>query len=424
MGFLNVLVKDILGTPAILVGLFALAGLLLQKTEITKTITGTLKTVMGFIILAAGATIVSTPLGNFSEMFGHAFHLRGIVPNTDVMSVLAQSKFGTLTAIIMVGAMLFNIFLARFTKLKYIFLTGHLIMYMAAMLAFILAENKVGFWLSVIIGLVIEGLWMIISPAILQKYTRQITGNDELALGHFGSLVYLLSAWIGKLVGKKDENRVTTEDIRVPKQLGFLRDSSVAIMLTMTVFFLITAFFAGKPWIETKLSSGQNFIVFSFLQAVTFAAGVFVILAGVRMIIAEIVPAFKGIADKVVPGARAALDCPTVFPFAPNAVIIGFLSAFFGGLCAIPLTPMFGLSVIAPGLVPIFFCGGTAGVYGNKTGGLRGAIIGPFIVGIVMSFLPAIFLIFTGQLGYATTWGDADFNVIGIILSWILGLFH
>lgn len=79
------------------------------------------------------------------------------------------------------------------------------------------------------------------------------------------------------------------------------------------------------------------------------------------MVIAEIVPAFKGIADKLVKDAKPALDCPTVFPFAPNAVIVGFLASFVAGLVSMFLCPLFGLSVIVPGLVPHFFCGATAG---------------------------------------------------------------
>lgn len=81
-----------------------------------------------------------------------------------------------------------------------------------------------------------------------------------------------------------------------------------------------------------ELSGGKNWFMFSIMQSITFAAGVYIILQGVRMVIAEIVPAFKGISDKLVPNARPALDCPVVFPYAPNAVLVGFLSSFAAGL--------------------------------------------------------------------------------------------
>ncbi|MCZ7538300.1 MAG: hypothetical protein M5T61_21775 [Acidimicrobiia bacterium] len=49
-----------------------------------------------------------------------------------------------------------------------------------------------------------------------------------------------------------------------------------------------------------------------------------VILLGVRTILGEIVPAFAGIAERVILGAVPALDCPISFPYAPNAVLVGF----------------------------------------------------------------------------------------------------
>ncbi len=49
----------------------------------------------------------------------------------------------------------------------------------------------------VAIGAVILGAMMVISPAILQPFTRKITNTDDLALGHFGSIGYLLSALVG-----------------------------------------------------------------------------------------------------------------------------------------------------------------------------------------------------------------------------------
>ncbi|WP_261641307.1 PTS ascorbate transporter subunit IIC [Erwinia mallotivora] len=419
---LQFIIYDVLGTPAILVGLFSLIGLLLQKKRVSDVISGTLKTIMGFVILTAGAGIIATTLTVFSQLFEHSFHIQGVVPNTDAMAALAQKNYGTATAMIMVLGMLVNIVLARLTPLKYIFLTGHHTLYMAAMLAVILSVGGLSTFWVVAVGAVVLGAMMVISPAILQPFTRKITNSDDLALGHFGSTGYLLSALIGKVTGKGSPS---VEEVKVPACLNFLRDSSVAIALTMMVLFLVLVCAAGKSFVEGTLSAGQNYIIFAIIQSLTFAAGVYIILAGVRMVIAEIVPAFKGIADKLVKDAKPALDCPTVFPFAPNAVIVGFLASFAAGLVSMFLCPLFGLSVIVPGLVPHFFCGATAGVYGNITGGRRGAVTGAFAHGLLISFLPAILLPMMGDMGLAsTTFGDADFGVAGIILSHVIAFFH
>lgn len=262
---------------------------------------------------------------------------------------------------------------------------------------------------------------MVISPAILQPFTRKITNTDDLALGHFGSIGYLLSALVGKIIGKGSPS---IEEIKVPKSLNFLRDSSVAISLTMMILFLVLVLVAGKSFVEETLSAGQNFIIFAIIQSLTFAAGVYIILAGVRMVIAEIVPAFKGIADKLVKDAKPALDCPTVFPFAPNAVIVGFLASFVAGLVSMFLCPLFGRRH-RPGHGSPLFCGATAGVYGNITGGRRGAVVGAFAHGLLISFLPAILLPMMGDMGLgSTTFGDADFGVVGIVLGHIIAMFN
>lgn len=418
---LNVIMKDILGTPSILVGLFALVGLLLQRKPIAEIVSGTLKTIMGFIILGSGATVLVGALNIFSQMFNHAFHVAGVIPNNEAIVAAAQGKFGTATALIMVLGMIVNILLARFTRFKYIFLTGHHTLFMACLIAVTLSVGGVKGVPLIIIGSLLLGLCMVIFPAILQPYVRQITGCDDFAVGHFGTLGYFVSAKVGKWFGNKEK---TTEEIKVPKSLGFLRDTSVAVSLTMALFFVIVALFAGQGFIESKLSGGSNFIVFSLMQAITFAAGVYIILAGVRMLISEIVPAFKGIAEKLAPDTKPALDCPTVFPFAPNAVIIGFLGSFLAGLLSMFILPVLGLSVIVPGLVPHFFTGATAGVFGNATGGRRGAMFGSFANGLLISFIPAILLIFLGNIGFeGATFGDSDFGVVGILILSVLKLF-
>lgn len=419
---LNVIMNDILGSPAILIGLFAFVGLLIQKKDISDVTAGTLKTIMGFIILGGGAGIIVKSLDVFGKMFDFAFGIQGVIPNNEAVVALAQKTLGSQTAMIMLFGMIVNILIAKFTKFKYIFLTGHHTLFMACLISATLSVLGLNPVLLIVIGSVILGFCMVFFPALLQKTTEEITGTDDFALGHFGSTGYWISAKVGKLIGNKENS---TEDIKVSKKLSFLRDTSVSISLTMTVLYFIVAIIAGREFIETNLSGGSNFLTFSFLQAIEFSAGVYIVLAGVRMLIAEIVPAFKGIADKIVPNAKPALDCPSIFPFAPNAVIIGFLSSFTGGLISIFLLPLFGLNIIVPGLIPHFFCGATAGVYGNATGGKRGAIVGAFIHGLIISFLPALLLPVLGFLGFqGTTFGDSDFAVIGILIGKIGALFN
>lgn len=210
-----------------------------------------------------------------------------------------------------------------------------------------------------------------------------------------------------------------------------MRDNTVAISITMMVLFLIvTGIAATKPGftdLETNYVSGgySNWITYALVTGMNFAGGIYIILSGVRMILAEIVPAFKGIADKLVPNAKPAIDCPVVFPYAPNAVLIGFIVSFVGGIVGMFI--LFGINaaiataalpLILPGVVPHFFCGATSGVFANAEGGLKGCIIGSFCHGLLITFLPVITMPVLGAMKFAsTTFSDADFCGVGIILG-------
>ncbi|WP_281061783.1 PTS transporter subunit IIC, partial [Clostridioides difficile] len=66
---------------------------------------------------------------------------------------------------------------------------------------------------------------------------------------------------------------------------------------------------------------------YAIKQGLSFGAGLIIMLHGVRMLINQIMPAFQGISEKVVPNALPAFDCPILFNYKPNAVLIGFLVA-------------------------------------------------------------------------------------------------
>lgn len=437
-------IVNILSTPSILVGLMSMIGLILQKKPIEQVIKGTCKTIVGFIVLTAGASFLqSGSLNAFGELFNFAFNMKGVVPNNEAVVSLGLKEFANATAYIMCLGMIANIILARFSRMNYIFLTGHHTLYMSCLIAVLLSVGGLKGWQLWVAGGMLLGLIMVVSPALLQPTMRKITKSDGIALGHFGGFGYFVSAQVGKLFKGKSKS---TEEVNFPKRISFLRDTTVAIGLTMVIFFLIVTGIAVSKGILTKnpadfpnlggllnvdSETHVNWAVWAITTGLAFAAGVYIILSGVRLIVGEIVPAFKGIATKLVPNAKPALDCPTVFPYAPNAVLIGFLVSFTAGVVGLfilsainqYITPV---AVILPGVIPHFFCGATAGVFGNAEGGLKGCIVGSFIQGLLITFLPAICMPVMGALNFANcTFSDADFSVVGILLGnlaqWVKG---
>ncbi|WGE58934.1 PTS ascorbate transporter subunit IIC [Actinobacillus equuli] len=414
-------ILDILKVPSVLVGLIALVGLVARKKALPDIIKGTVKTILGFLVLSGGATVLLSSLTPLGGMFEHAFNVQGIIPNNEAIVSMAIEKYGTATALIMAFGMVANIIVARFTRLKFIFLTGHHTFYMACMIGVILTVAGFEGVQLVFVGALTLGLIMAFFPAIAHRYMRQVTGSNDVGFGHFGTLGYVLAGAIGQVVGKGSKS---TEEMDLPKNLSFLRDSSISISLTMMVIYYVLAIASGSEYVST-LSGGQHYLVYATIQAITFAAGVYVILQGVRLILAEIVPAFTGFSEKLVPDAKPALDCPIVFPYAPNAVLIGFLASFAGGVISLAVLGQLNWVLILPGVVPHFFCGATAGVFGNATGGRRGAIIGAFAHGVLITFLPVFLLPVLGSLGFAnTTFSDADFGGVGIVLGYMAQLFN
>ena len=418
-------ILDILSVPAVLIGLVSFIGLVAQKKSLSDTLKGSIKTVMGVLILGGGAGLAVGALGHFGNMFQYGFGINGVVPHNEAIVGMALEEYGTQTALIMAFGMVANVLIARFTPLKFIFLTGHHTLYMACMIGIILTVGGFQGTSMVAIGAILLGFIMAFFPAIAHPTMKKITGSDDVGFGHFGTIGYVFAAWVGKLVGNKEHS---TEEINFPQGLTFLRDSSIAISLVMLVLFLIVALACGPAYVEKELSGGQSFLVFAIIQAITFAGGVYVILAGVRLILAEIVPAFTGIATSLVPNAKPAIDCPVVYPYAPNAVLIGFLSSFVGGVIGMGIllamdSPVNPLPIILPSVVPHFFCGATAGVFANATGGLRGCVLGAMAHGLLITFLPVFLMPVLGGLGFAnTTFSDADFCVVGAILGNIINL--
>src|SRR5690606_28867554 len=124
MSLLQVISNDILTQPALLLGLMSLIGLLALRQSANRVMLGTLKPILGFLMLGAGADFIVANLDPLGRMIETGFNLNGVIPNNEAIVAVAQTVLGKETMFIMMVGFIANILVARFTKYKYIFLTG------------------------------------------------------------------------------------------------------------------------------------------------------------------------------------------------------------------------------------------------------------------------------------------------------------
>ena len=83
-----------------------------------------------------------------------------------------------------------------------------------------------------------------------------------------------------------------TEDIKFPKQIEFLREITITSSLVMFIVYMIVGLLIGGDQVD-KFFGDKSLVTFSLLQGVLFGAGLTILLQGVRMMLSEIIPAFK-----------------------------------------------------------------------------------------------------------------------------------
>lgn len=413
---------------ALIVGIVAFIGLKLQKKSLNEIISGTTKTILGFMIFNIGSAALSGVVNNFATLFNAGFGIDGVTTQVEVATSLALNTYGTEVALVFVLGFISNLLFAKFTPFKAIFLTGQHFLYFACVLALVFLSLGYSSTVVVLAGGVILGFCGAALPTLAQPYMRKITGSDDIAIGHFNTIGYAFSGWVGKFFAKPTEKQ-SKREVRMPKFFELFRDFVFSVALFMVILFyvaVIACSLNGKIDLVKEMAKNDIWFIYPLLQGLQFAAGMSVLIYGVRQFIAEITAAFVAISEKYIPHSKPAVDCPAIFPYAPNAVIIGFVGALLGGLLGMVLMVVFKSPVIMiPAAGICFFSGGTCGVFGHAYGGWKGAFVGSFLVGVALVALPLILYPAFSELGIASaSFPNVDYNIIGALLHKILSVFR
>jgi PTS system ascorbate-specific IIC component len=420
MNFFMYLINYIFNQAVFVIGIVIIIGTVVQKKSWNKIVSSTFKGMIGFLMITTGAQSLGMALLPLQPMLAKIFHFRITAPDIANAQMHSMVGIGTEMALIFTFGFAMNILLARFTRFKYVHLSAHVSFFYAGLITALL---KFGTHLPTIplvtVGSILLGCYMTFTCAYIAPLMKNVKGGEGFTLAHSSSIGILISALVGKIVGRGSKD---LEELKLPKSLNFLRDMTTALTFVMTIMFLTIALIAGPNWVMAHASNGRDIISFSLMNGLQFGLWITVIITGVRMMLSEIIPAFHGVAEKVIPNATPGLDIPLLFPYYPTSVIVGFIMSLTSGLIGMSILGFIHYPVVVfPALIPTFFTGAITAIFGNSTGGRRGAIIGSLLNGFILIFGQALLLPMIGT--YAPVMrilSETDYCFYGPLLGAVL----
>jgi PTS system ascorbate-specific IIC component len=423
---IETITANLFSQVAILIGIIALIGLVLQRKPVEEVVAGSLRATIGVVILNIGVDIFVGGLVSFQAIVSDAMGLEPPAATSSLADFTAGA--GSVVPLIIAGGFVVHLVIVRiFPAAKFVYLTGHLMYWMAVVIAasLVAAFGDVDRWVLAGAGALIIACYWSLQPLWTEPLMKKVMGDDEVGLAHTTSTLAVAAGYGAKALRLGDPVRHDSEHLRLPKALSFFKDINVSTAFVIGVIMLIAIGFASPETVETQMAGATVAPwVWGLLQALRFAAGIAILLFGVRMFLAEIVPAFRGLSEKALPGAKPALDIPVTFTRAPTAVMLGFLASTVVFLILMGVFAVAGWFVLVPPMIMLFFGGGAGGVFGNAVAGWRGALFGGVLNGILLAFGQWIsWGLYSGTAPELATLADPDWFAVGWIIIGLGNLF-
>ncbi len=426
---------NILQQPAWMIGLIVLLGYILLKKPWYDVLGGTIKAVVGYMILAVGSGGLVSNFRPVLVGLKERFNLDEMVIDPyfgqNAVTAGVEEVFGksfSQVMMLLLIAFIVNIILVRLrklTKLRSLFTTGHVQVQQASTAYWLilfalpaLASNNTAL---LIVMAIVLGLYWAVGSNLTIEPTQELTDGAGFCLGHQQIMGVALFSWIaGKMhesdekKGKKASRRI--EDIELPGFMSIFNENMVCTALLMTVFFGAILLILGRDYLIEAGFLGENasFLFYILTLCLNFAVYLAILQLGVRTFVTELTQSFQGIANKLLPGSVPAVDCAVTYGFgSPNAVPIGFLCGAVGQFLAIGVLILLKSPVLViAGFVPVFFDNATIAVYANNKGGMKAAMILPFISGLCQVFGSALIAGWVGMAAYGGYLGMWDWAVV------------
>lgn len=428
-----------------MIGFLTLLGYILMGKKWYDCLAGTLKAIIGMLILNAGSSGLTSTFRPILAGLKDRFNLDAVVIDpyygqnavTDGVEEVFGKSFASAMTLLLI-AFLVNILLVRFnkiTKCRTLFTTGHVQVQQASTAFWLilfalpaLQGDGMDVPMLVIMSLVLGAYWAVGSNLTV-KPMQELTDGAGFAIAHQQMFGIRLGYWaadkfFGTNGGKRKKEIKKVGEMELPGFFSIFNENMVCTAILMTAFFGVIMAVIGKDFFVAakSLEETDNFVMYCLTTSLNFAVYLAILQLGVRTFVTELTASFQGIADKLLPSSIPGVDCAVCYGFGDaNAVTFGFLAGLVGQLIAIIALIVCGSpTIIICGFVPVFFDNATIGLVANEKGGLKACLIIPFISGLIQVFGSALIAGWVGLSAYGGYLGMFDWATVWPLFTVIM----
>lgn len=435
--------NNILKNAPHMIGFIVLLGYLLKGEKWYTTLGGTLKAIIGMLILNVGSSGLVSNFRPILVGLKDRFNLNATVIDpyfgqnavTDGVMEVFGKAFDSVMILLLI-AFIVNILLVRFnkiTKCRTLFTTGHVQVQQAStaywLIMFAMPALLKNDTLMLVVMAVVLGAYWAVGSNLTVKPMQELTDGAGFAIAHqqmFGiRLGYILADKLfGTDGGKKKREVKKVGEMELPGFFQIFNENMVCTAILMTVFFGIIMGIIGKDFFVNagNLKETDSFVMFAFDKCLNFAVYLAILQLGVRTFVSELTVSFQGISEKLLPSSIPGVDCAVCYGFGDaNAVTFGFLAGLAGQLVAIVALILLKSPVlIICGFVPVFFDNATIGLVANEKGGLKACLVIPFISGLIQVFGSALIAGWVGMAAYGGYIGMFDWATVWPVMTVVM----